>query len=284
MKNPEEVRKQFQLHLILQRFADKTKEAYLGSVDSIGKFHKQPPENLTNNKIQDYLIYCIQDKKLAWSSCNVVFCGLKCFYKEFLKRDDSEFSIPPRPRSRQLPNFLSVEEVEKLLQATTNIKHKALLAMVYGSGLRASEAVRLQSRHVESNRMMLRVEQGKGRKDRYTVLSQTALEWLRDYWRAYQPGEWLFFGQDKAKPMSIGTAQKIFYQAKERIGISRVNGIHCLRHSFATHMNEQGCQIFVLKRFLGHSSIKTTYRYVHLSPDYLEKIVSPLDLLLGKKS
>ncbi len=282
--NQSEVRKQFQLYLIVQRFADKTKEAYLGSVDSISKFHQQLPEDLTNIQIQDYLIYCIQEKKLAWASCNVIFCGLKCFYQGFLKRDDSEFSIPPRPRAKQLPNFLSTEEVEKLLQLTANIKHKALMAMVYGSGLRASEAVRLQNRHIESNRMMLKVEQGKGRKDRYTVLSQLALELLRDYWRKYRPGEWLFFGKDKTKSMSVSTAQRIFYQAKKRAGLTRVNGIHCLRHSFATHMIEHGCQIFLIKRFLGHSSIKTTYRYIHVSPDYLEKSVSPLDLLWEKKS
>ena len=156
--------------------------------------------------------------------------------------------------------------------------------MVYGSGLRASEAVRLQSRHIESDRMMLKVEQGKGRKDRYTLLSQTALELLRDYWRQYRPSEWLFFGKDKTKPMPVCTAQKIFYQAKKRIGLTSVNGIHCLRHSFATHMNELGCEIFLIKRFLGHSSIKTTYRYIHVSPDYLDKMVSPLDRLLGGKS
>ena len=127
--------------------------------------------------------------------------------------------------------------------------------------------------------MMIRVEDGKGGKDRYTVLSQSCLDLLRLHWRANHPGEWLFFGRDKTSPMSINTAQRIYYQAKNKTGITRGRGIHTLRHCFASHLLDEGTEIYVIKRWMGHSSLKTTYKYIHLSPDYLSKVKSPLDLL-----
>ena len=193
-------------YLTLQRVSPRTEESYLRAVKEVGEYHKQSSATLSNDQIQDYLIYCIQEKKLAWSSCNVLFCGLKKFYHEYLGRSDSEFSIPPRTRCKKIPMLLSRQEVWQLLDTPTSLKHRALLAMVYSSGLRVSEVVRLRPEHIESDQMMVRVEQGKGRKDRYTVLSKKCLELLREYYRAYQPGGWLFFGRDKNIPMPIGTA------------------------------------------------------------------------------
>jgi len=269
----------FQNYLFLQRFSPKTRDSYLRGVEALSAFHKLPVETLTNEQIQDFLLYNIQEKQLAWSSCNVLFCGLKKFYQDFMGRSEAEFSIPPRPRSKQLPMLLSREEVKRIITASANIKHRALLTTVYSSGLRASEAVRLKPEHIESGRMMLRVEQGKGRKDRYTVLSKNCLYLLREYWRVEQPGEWLFFGRDKNKPMPVGTAQKIYYQAKEKAKVTKGHGIHTLRHCFASHLHENGAELYVIKRWLGHRSIKTTCRYIHLSPGYLENIQSPLDIL-----
>jgi site-specific recombinase XerD len=267
----------FQEFLFIKRFSPKTIESYLRSVQDLSAFHRKPAAKLTNEQIQDFLLYNIKEKQLAWSSCNVLFCALKKFYHGFLGRTEAEFTIPPRPRSKQLPMLLSQEEVARILTAKKNIKHRALLSTVYGSGLRVSEVVRLKPVHVESNRMKIRVEQGKGHKDRYTVLSQKNLELLREYWVSEQPREWLFFGEDRNKPMSIGTAQSIFYQAKKMAGVTRGRGIHTLRHCFASHLFEAGIELYVIKRCLGHSSIKTTCRYIHLSPDYLDKITSPLD-------
>ncbi|MDP3479958.1 MAG: tyrosine-type recombinase/integrase, partial [Desulfoprunum sp.] len=181
--------KSFSNFLYLQRVAPKTRMAYLQSVKGLSLYCRQPADQLTNDQIQDYLLYCIQDKKLAWSSCNVLFSGLKKFYHGFLGRDNAGFSIPPRPRSHQLPMLLSRDEVSSILKAPDNLKHQALLAIVYGSGLRVSEAVRLRAEHIESKRMMVRIEQSKGRKDRYTILSKKCLELLREYWRIYQPGK-----------------------------------------------------------------------------------------------
>ena len=271
--------KNFQNYLYIQRVAPSTREGYIRSVTQLSAFHKLPAEWLSNHQIQDFLLYNIRDKQLAWSSCNVLFSGLKKYYGEFLGRDEAEFSIPPRPRFRQLPMLLSREEVNRILNVKDNLKHRALLATVYGSGLRVSEAVRLRPEHIESDRMMIRVEQGKGRKDRYTVLSQKCLELLREYWREYQPGKWLFFGRDKNKPMSIGTAQTVYYQAKKEAGVTKGRGIHTLRHCFASHLLEDGTELFIITQWLGHSSIKTTCKYLHLSPAHLRKTVSPLDLL-----
>lgn len=216
--------------LTLQRLSPRTVESYLRAVKELGEYHKQLPKTLTNEQIQDFLIYSIQEKKLAWSSCNVLFCGLKKFYQEYLGRSEAEFSIPPRTRSKKIPMLLSRQEVWQLLKTPTSLKHRALLAMVYSSGLRVSEVVRLRPEHIESDQMMVRVEQGKGRKDRYTVLSKKCLEILREYWRTYHPGEWLFFGRDKNNPMPIGTAQRIFYNARKKTGITKGRGIHTLRH------------------------------------------------------
>lgn len=200
--------KSFLNFLHLQRVAPKTKEAYLHAVADLSAFHQKPAEILNNDQIQDYLLYCIQEKQLAWSSCNVLFCGLKKFYQGFLGRNDSEFTIPPRPRVQTIPMLLSKEEVGLLLQAAANLKHRALLTAIYGSGLRVSEAVRLRPVHIESKRMLIRVEQSKGRKDRYTVLSENCLILLRNYWSAYQPGEWLFFGRDKKNPCPLKQPRK----------------------------------------------------------------------------
>lgn len=175
--------------------------------------------------------------------------------------------------------LLSREEASRIINAPVSLKHRALLTTVYGSGLRVSEVVRLRPAHIESSRMMIRIEQAKGAKDRYTVLSKKGLELLRQYWREYLPGEWLFFGKDKKLPMSVGTAQRIYYQAKAKTGITKGRGIHTLRHCFATHLLDQGVDLFIIKRWLGHNAIKTTCRYLHTSPEQFLRIQSPLDLL-----
>lgn len=272
--------KGFTNYLYLQRVAEKTRVAYLQAVQGLSRYCGQPADQLTGDQIQNYLLYCIQEKKLAWASCNVLFCGLKKYYHGYLRHDTAGFSIPPRPRSRQLPMFLSKDEVRSILAATGNLKHQALLSVIYGSGLRVSEAVRLRVEHIESERMLLRIEQGKGRKDRYTILSEKSLILLRQYWRTYQPGKWLFFAADKNQPMPVATAQKIYMRAKEKAGVTRGRGIHTLRHCFASHALEQGVDLFIIKRWLGHTSIKTTCIYLHASPEMLRNLTSPLDLLL----
>jgi len=272
------LRKRFQRHLTFKRFSPKTHEAYIGAVKGLAEYYNKSPDKLSDEQIQDYFVYLLEDRKYAWSSCNVIFCGVKLFYEEILDRD-TRTVIPPRPRQKQLPIILSQDEVTKLINTCENLKHRVLLLGVYSGGLRVSEAVGLQPVHIERSRMMIRVEQGKGRKDRYTILSSRFLSELERYWREYQPEKYIFFGSDKAKPMAIGTAQQIYYRAKKRTGITRGRGIHTLRHCFATHLMEQGVQSYAIKRMMGHVSLSTTVGYIHVSDELISTIKSPLELL-----
>lgn len=274
-----QLRQKFERHLTLHRLSPKTNAAYMNAIKSLTGYYRQSPVRLTDAQIQDYLDYIIVDRKLAWSSCNVQFSGIKRFYKHVLKRVP-KLSIPPRPREKKIFMALSREEVERILAACNNQKHYTLLLAVYSAGLRVSEAVKLQPIHIERSRKMIRIEQGKGRKDRYTVLSDTLLKVLEEYWRAYRPGKWIFFGETKTKPMPVETAQKIYYAAKLKAGVKRGKGIHTLRHSFATHLLEQGTRTYILQQMLGHKSIRTTARYLHISNDAISKVISPVDAVV----
>lgn len=271
------LRKKMIVGMTLERLAPKTQEAYLGAVKGLAKFYHQSPDLIDQEKVQAYLHYLIAERKLAWSSCNVALSALQYFYAKVLKLDERDFCIPPRPRQRKLPTILSFDEVMRLINSASNIKHRALLLTVYGAGLRVSEAVKLKPHHIESARMMIRVEDGKGRKDRYTILPEMLLKELKLYWKACRPGKWLFYGRDPMKPMPIGTGQKIYYLTKEKAGITVGRGIHTLRHCFATHLLENGTDIYTIKKLMGHSSIKTTYGYIHVTRESIASVKSPID-------
>ena len=195
-------------------------------------------------------------------------------------RGQEEFSLRvPAKRSGRLPEPLSRSEIAKLLDATRNTKHRVLLMTAYGGGLRVSELVHLQPHDIHSERMLIRVNQGKGRKDRYTLLSPRLLEELRTYWREYRPQRWLFSGKDGSLPLPVGTVQKIFSAAKQRAGIQHGHGIHSLRHSFGTHLMEAGVPLPIIQRLMGHASLTTTAKYLHVTSQHLHSIRSPLDLL-----
>lgn len=278
-----ELRKAFIRHLTLQRLAPKTHTAYVGAVKDLARYHHLSPDELTDVQIQDYFAHLIGERQAAWSTCNVRFNGIKSFYKGVLDRDINAV-IPPRPRQKQLPCVLSQEDVWKLINSCDNMKHRTILLCAYSGGLRVSEVVVLKPEHIDSHRMTIRVEQGKGRKDRETILSDFFLTELKAYWRAYRPETWLFYGRDKSKPIPIESAQKIYYNAKKKAGINKGKGIHTLRHCFATHLIEQGVPIHVIQRFMGHSSISTTSIYLHLTREFSFTIRSPLDVLNDKFS
>ncbi len=274
-----DLRKKFKNYLILNRLSKKTQDAYIGAVQGLTRHYNRSPDKLNNEQIQKYLLYLIRQRKLQWSTCNVAFSAMQCFYVKFLNRADTKFCIPPRPRQKKLPEVLSQKEVKQLIAAAKDVRHRAVLMLTYGSGLRVSEVVQLKPHHIETDRMLVRVEQAKGRKDRYTLLSQTAVEQLRCYWKAFSPEKWLFFGREKSIPMHVTTAQRIYRRAKKAAGITKGKGIHCLRHCFATHLLEKGIDIYLIKRFLGHGSIQTTMVYLHVMPDRLAEVKSPLDTL-----
>jgi len=204
--------------MTLQRLSPHTKRNYIRAVKGLATFYNKSPDTLTNDQIQGYLRYLLEDCKLSWGTCNNYFSGIVSFYKNVCKWDETRFQIPPRPRIKKLPMVFSVEEVKRLLDAVDNLKHLVLLETVYSAGLRVSELVRLQPHHIESDasRMMIRVEQGKGKKDRYTVLSKKLLVDLRTYWRKYRPGKWLFPGQKAEKHLGEAAAQRAFYLAKKK--------------------------------------------------------------------
>lgn len=261
----------------VRHLSPRTIESYVSGVAGLAEFCGRSPDRIGGQQIQRYLVHLHDERKLAWSSCNVVFSGLRFFYHQVLKRPDLSFSIPPRRTERRLPTVLSRDEVERILKVAPNVKHRALLMTTYGGGLRVSEVVRLQPHHIESDRMMIRVEQGKGRKDRYTLLPNRLLQQLREYWVLYRPTSWLFFGRDRETPMAIGTAQKIYYNARDRAGITHGRGIHTLRHAFATHLLEEGYDIFTIKGMMGHGALSSTARYLHITSGRIGSVRSPLD-------
>ncbi len=213
-----DLRTQFQNYMTLQRFADHTKRTYVTGVKGLAKYYKQSPDTLTNEHIQDYLLYLLKDRKLTWGTVNAYLSGIICFYRGFRKWDETQFQIPPRPSARKLPTVYSKREVKRLFAAADNFKHRLLLETAYSAGLRISELVRLKPHHIESDpdRMLIRVEQGKGKKDRYTILSQKLLLDLRTYFSQYRPGKWLFAGQNPDRHLSEAAARKAFYIAKKK--------------------------------------------------------------------
>lgn len=276
------LREQYIREIVIRGYSPKTERAYVAAVYGLAKHYHQPPDQITDDQLKDYLFHLARERKLAPSSLNVAVSGLRLFYDLVLHRT-SEHLKPVLPRSAKAirrPEVYSIEELERLFTlGCLHPKHRAFLMTVYGAGLRLGEACRLQPAHIDSGRMQIRVEQGKGRKDRCTVLSPKLLEELRAYWRMFQPGEWLFFGRDRQAPMPGATGQKIYEAAIRRAGLPHKGGIHSLRHSFATHLLEAGVEITVVQRLLGHSSLTTTSTYLHVRQERLAQIKSPLQLL-----
>lgn len=273
------LRKQMDGDLVVRGMSVRTREGYLRAVAGLAKYYGRRPDRITQQEVQDYLVHLIEERKLAWSSCNVAVHGLKFFYRVTLKRSQAQFDIPRARQPQKLPEILSREEVAALIEKTANLKHRVLLMTACAAGLRVSELCHLKVSHIDSARMTIRVEQGKGAKDRYTVLSPRLLKELRDYWVAQHPKEWLFPGKDGAGPISDASVQKVFYAAKSRAGIVKQGGIHALRHAFATHLLETGVDVHTIQRLLGHGHIGSTLRYFHLARKHLAKTPSPLELL-----
>ena len=270
------------LHMRLRGFSPRTHESYIYALEQLARYYWRPLDNLVCSEVQTFLDYLITERKLAWATVNVYFSAYRLLYEQILNRPKKEFRIPRRGRSGKQPGVLSQAETKRLINSPKNIKHRALLNMTYGSGLRVSEIIKVRVKDIDRGRMMLFVDQGKGHKDRYTILSKNALKLLGEHWRANKPTDYFFFGRDRNEPMCIGTAQSIYYQALERTGIRNVGGIHVLRHCFATHLMEQGVDIYTIKRWMGHRALVTTGRYMHVTPEHLAKVKSPLDILMPR--
>jgi site-specific recombinase XerD len=265
--------------MVVRGLAKRTHESYLAAVTGLTRFYDRSPDRLTQREIEAYLVHLAEERKLAWNTRSLVINGLRFFYHTTLGRKQMDFAIPRPKTPARLPEILSREEVARILSRPTNSKHRVLLMTAYAAGLRVSELVRLRVNDLDSDRMTIRVEQGKGGQDRYTLLSPRLLEELRRYWCSTRPQPWLFPSQRGQRPVSISCAQRVWGRAKREARVTKRGGIHALRHAFATHLLEAGTDLHTIQRLLGHRHISTTMVYFHLARKTLAERPSPLDLL-----
>ena len=274
-----ELRRRMDEAMIVRGMADRTRETYLWAVTGLAKFYHRSPDQIADAEVQAYLLHLIRDRQRSWSTCNIVVHGLRFFYHETLKRDRTTFCIPSPRQPGTLPALLSREEVRHLIAHAANLKHRTMLMTTYAGGLRLNEVLHLRVGDIDSARMTIRVEQGKGGQDRYTVLSAHLLEALRAYWKIYHPATWLFPSPRRPQPMDPSSVQRAYHTAKRRAGITKPGGIHALRHAFATPLLEAGVDVHTIQRLLGHQSIQTTTRYWHLTHASLTTQATRLELL-----
>jgi integrase/recombinase XerD len=270
----------------LRNLSPHTIEAYVHAVKQFARHFGRSPEQLNGEQARQYLLHLVQDRKASWSRYNLARCGLQFLYRVTLGRDEWFEKLPCARAPKKLPTVLSPDEVRRLLDVVAHHpKNKALLITLYGAGLRISEALGLKPADIDSQRMFIHVRSGKGNKDRMVKLSPHLLAVLRDYWRACHPGVWLFpQARDRQRPMDEGTAHRIVARSARRAGITRRVSPHTLRHSYATHLLEAGTDLRSIQMLLGHSNLKTTARYTHVSDAHLRAVVSPLDRLYPQQA
>lgn len=264
--------------LRIRNYALKTEKTYVAQVARFARHFGVSPEQLGPEEVRQYQLHLIA-KGASWSFFNQAVCALRFLYKVTLGCPWPVEQIPFAKKPRVLPCVLSVEEVGAVLRAVRNVKHRAVLMTIYATGVRVAEVTRLRRKDVDSKRMVIRVRQGKGGKDRVVMLSPVLLEHLRAYLRRERPSEWLFPGSEPEKPLSICAVQKVCKQAARAAGVSKRVTPHLLRHSFATHMLEGGADLRLIQTLLGHRSVSTTQIYTHVSADRIRTAANPLDRL-----
>lgn len=277
------LRQQLIEELVLRGLSERTQEAYVHQVYQLAKFYRRSPDKLSEEQVRQYLFHLASERRLAASTVNQAVNAFRFFYGRVLRRDLEVLrqALPHGRKSIRRPEVFSIGELEKLFTVgAVHPMHRAFLMAVYGAGLRLNEACHLKFEHLDRARMQTRVELGKGRKDRYTLLSPALLAELERYWRVCRPRHWLFPSRrDPRQPLPDGTGQKIYNAATQRAGLRRKGGIHALRHSFATHLVEAGVELPVVQRLLGHQSLSTTTVYLHVRQERLAQIKGPLELL-----
>ncbi len=275
------LRQQMIRQMDLKNLSPHTRRSYLSAVNNLAKHYQQSPENITAEMIEDYLLFLKNEKGNAVQSCCLKLTALRFFYKHVLDQPITVgFSLPKTPR--RLPSVLTKQQVSRIIDAPGNLKHRLLLMTTYAAGLRVGEVRRLKPEHIDSQRMLIKVENGKGRKDRYTMLSKKLLAELRRYYQACRPQTYLFpssFKKSKDQPLAYESVRCIYEKARKKAGVKRGQGLHTLRHSFATHLLEAGYDIRKIQVLLGHSRLSTTMIYLHVSRKTLAKVPSPLDLI-----
>jgi len=264
--------------LLSRKYSYKTVKAYVYFNKDFLRYIGKNPDEINDCDIKDYLLYLAVEKQSATSTLNQAINALKFYYGTMLRKRFVYEVKRPR-KDKKLPVVLSKEEVTKILSSVDNIKHKAILMLIYSAGLRVGEVVKLKIEDIDSERMLIHIKGSKGRKDRYTMLSEKVLDILRKYWKEYKPEKWLFEGAKTGRYLSTRTVEKILEHACEKAGIRKDVSVHTLRHSFATHLLEGGTDLRYIQELLGHKDSKTTEIYTHVSTKSIGKIKSPLDSL-----
>lgn len=263
--------------LTLKGYSPKTHKSYCGHIRRFLYFTNKEPNNLDNRDIQEYLLHLLKEQEVSHAYVNQAISAIHFLFWEILRKEIELDNIPRPKKEQKLPEVLSQEEVERILNAVRNIKHRLILLLTYSAGLRVSEVIHLQVANIDEERMLIHIQQGKGRKDRYTILSPIALKLLKDYIRVFYIDGWLFPGEKENTHLTERSAQKIFESACFKSKITKKVSIHSLRHSFATHLLEQGTDLRYIQEILGHRNSKTTEIYTHVSKKSLARIHSPLD-------
>jgi len=271
-----------QLHM--KAYSPSTINTYRNEFMQLLKLLKMKPvDDLTVDDLKRYMVFIMQEQGITENTAHSRLNALKFFFEQVLGREKFFFEIPRPKKALKLPKVISEEKIIKGLLAVENIKHRTLLLLAYSAGLRVSEVISLKITDINSDRMQITVNHAKGKKDRVVTLSETLLPLLREYYKLYKPGTWLFEGQDRNEHYSSRSAQQIFKDAYKKLGLPAQCSFHSLRHSFATHLLENGTDISFIQKLLGHNDIQTTLRYTRISNKEIGKIESPLDRIMRKR-
>lgn len=269
----------FRTLLSIKRYSHKTIKSYLNVLKIfLSDFPDRKPEDIKTHDIEQYINTMVLDKNISQAYQKVLVGAIKLFFNELLRKNFRLNYLYPDRSEKKLPIVLDKSEVQNLLSSIENLKHLTIISLIYSAGLRLGEVIEIKVNDIDSKRMMIKIVQGKGKKDRYVMLSEKLLLLLREYYKEYKPKVYLFEGQ-KADKYSSRSVQAIFKSALNKAKIAKQASIHTLRHSFATHLLESGTDIRVIQQLLGHSSIKTTQIYTQVSSSNIARVISPLDSL-----
>lgn len=271
------LREAMQREMALRGFAPKTQKVYLAWIVRLTRQSRISPDQVSEAQVRDYLAG-LAARGLSPSTVNQAISAIAFFFRSVVPRE-WKFEVRYQREPQRLPLVMNADEVTRLLAAVPTLRERVAMEIAYGAGLRLNEVLRLKLTDIDSVRMILRVEQGKGRKDRNVMLSPKLLETLRAYWRQSRPKVWLFPGHGAKRPMNPTILQRAFKCAKEKAQIAKAASFHTLRHSFATHLLESGVNVRTIQALLGHCALGTTQRYTHVGGDYLRQTRSPLDSL-----
>lgn len=279
-----QLRKQMIVAMELRGYSPRTITNYVRHVSNFARYYNKSPEFLTDDNICDYLHYCITEMHLSEGTTNYIYSSLKFFYIKVLNKPWDINKLTRVKGYKKLPSVFSQSEVKAIFDATKNIKYKAIFMTIYSAGLRISEVCNLKVTDIDSKNKQIFIRNGKGKKDRYSILSDSNLKILREYWKIYKPSEYLFSGRYRTDPINPRSVQKVLEESLKIAQISKNASVHTFRHSFATHLLEAGTDICYIQRLLGHSRITTTTIYLHLRRMDLLNIKSPLDILVGDQN